>query len=51
MTDSGFDPRNAAEVTEHANPSLTLGLYGHATDEGQQQAAEVLGQTLPGPPR
>jgi integrase len=46
MLAAGIDPRNAAEVLGHANPSLTLGLYGHATNERQRQAAEVLGRTL-----
>jgi integrase len=46
MLAAGIDPRNAAEILGHANPSLTLGLYGHATDERQRQAAEVLEQVL-----
>lgn len=46
MLAAGIDPRNAAEVLGHANPSLTLGLYGHATAERQRQAAEVLGRVL-----
>ena len=49
MLAAGIDPRNAAEVLGHANPSLTLGLYGHATNERQQQAAAVLGRTLAKP--
>ena len=48
MLSAGIDPRNAAEVLGHANPSLTLSLYGHATNERQRQAAEVLGRTLIG---
>jgi integrase len=47
MLSAGIDPRNAAEVLGHANPSLTLSLYGHPTNERQRQAAVVLvGQTL-----
>jgi len=46
MLAAGIDPRNAAEVLGHANPSLTLSLYGHATSERQRQAAEVLGRTF-----
>jgi len=46
MLAAGIDPRNAAEVLGHANPSLTLSLYGHATNERQRQAAEVLGRTF-----
>jgi integrase len=46
MLAAGIDPRNAAEVLGHANPSLTLSLYGHATNERQRQAAEVLGRAF-----
>ena len=46
MLAAGIDPRNAAEVLGHANPSLTLSLYGHATNDRQRQAAEVLGRSL-----
>ena len=46
MLAAGINPRNAAEVLGHANPSLTLSLYGHATNDRQRQAAEVLGRTL-----
>jgi integrase len=49
MLSAGIDPRNAAEVLGHANPSLTLSLYGHATNERQRQAAVVLGRTLIAP--
>ena len=49
MLAAGIDPRNAAEVLGHANPSLTLSLYGHATNERQRQAAEILGRTLKEP--
>ena len=49
MLAAGIDPRNAAEVLGHANPSLTLGLYGHATNERQRQAAEVLGRSFAEP--
>ena len=51
MLAAGIDPRNAAEVLGHANPSLTLSLYGHATNDRQRQAAEVLGRTLGEPAR
>ena len=46
MLAAGIDPRNAAEILGHANPTLTLGLYGHATAERQRTAAEVLARTL-----
>jgi integrase len=46
MLAAGIDPRNAAEILGHANPSLTLGLYGHATSERQHHTALVLGQVL-----
>ncbi|MDA8379527.1 MAG: site-specific integrase [Actinomycetota bacterium] len=42
----GIDARNAAEVLGHANPSLTLSVYAHATAERQRQAADVLGRVL-----
>jgi len=51
MLAAGIDPRNAAEVLGHANPSLTLSLYGHATNERQRQAAEVLGRAFVESPR
>jgi integrase len=46
MLAAGIDPRNAAEVLGHANPSLTLGLFGYATNERHRLADEVLGRTL-----
>ena len=42
----GIDARNAAELLGHANPSLTLGVYAHATAERQRQAADILGRVL-----
>jgi integrase len=47
MLAAGVDPRNAAEILGHANPALTLGLYGHATADRQRAASEVLARTLP----
>ena len=38
---SGVDPRTAANRLGHANPSLTLRVYSHATSESERQAAEV----------
>ena len=46
MLAAGIDPRNAAEILGHANPTLTLSLYGHATLDRQRSAAEVLARTL-----
>ncbi|HUC37798.1 MAG TPA: site-specific integrase [Acidimicrobiales bacterium] len=46
MIGSGVDPRNAAELLGHADPSLTLGVYAHSTPDRQRQAAEVLGRIL-----
>ena len=46
MLAAGIDPRNAAEILGHANPTLTLSLYGHATADRQRMAAEVLARTL-----
>ena len=43
---AGIDARNAADVLGHANPSLTLSVYAHATADRQQRAAEVLGRVL-----
>ncbi len=51
MLASGIDPRNAAEILGHANPSLTLGVCGHATSERQRQAAAVLGRVLETEPK
>ncbi len=42
----GIDARNAAEILGHANPSLTLSVYAHATADRQRQAADVLGRVL-----
>ncbi len=49
MLAAGIDARNAAEVLGHANPTLTLQLYGHARDERQRHAAAVLGRVLQSP--
>jgi integrase len=38
---SGIDPRTAASRLGHANPSLTLRVYSHATAESELLAAEV----------
>jgi len=46
MLAAGIDARNAADVLGHANPSLTLQVYAHATADRQRQAAEVLGRVL-----
>jgi len=46
MLAAGIDARNAAEVLGHANPSLTLSVYTHATADRQGQAADVLGRVL-----
>lgn len=46
MLSAGIDARNAAEILGHANPSLTLSVYAHATADRQRQAANVLGRVL-----
>ncbi len=46
MLSAGIDARNAAEVLGHANPSLTLSVYAHATADRQRHAADVLGCML-----
>ncbi|HVC71273.1 MAG TPA: site-specific integrase [Acidimicrobiales bacterium] len=46
MLAAGIDARNAADVLGHANPSLTLSVYAHASADRQQRAAEVLGRVL-----
>ena len=42
MLSPGIDPRNTAEILGHANPTLTLSLFSHATLDRQRTAAEVL---------
>jgi integrase len=46
MLSAGIDARNAAEVLGHANPSLTLSVYAHATADRQRHADDVLGCML-----
>jgi len=48
---AGVDPRNAAELLGHANPSLTLQVYTHGSVERQRQAAGVLDRALARPPQ
>ena len=50
MLSAGIDARNAAEVLGHANPSLTLTVYAHATADRQRHAADGLGRMLAAEP-
>jgi len=43
---SGVNPRDAAELLGHADPSLTLRVYSHATGERQRLAAAALGEAV-----
>ncbi len=50
LISAGVDPRTAASRLGHANPSMTLRVYAHATSETEQHAAEVGARLLAGPP-
>jgi integrase len=41
LISAGVDPRTAASRLGHANPSMTLRVYAHATSESEQLAAEI----------
>lgn len=45
---AGVAPKDAQAQMGHANLGMTLGLYTHATDEGQRDAARRLGRKLGG---
>ena len=47
----GIPARDAAEMLGHADASLTLRIYAHATAERQQAAAKVLAGVVQGPER
>lgn len=46
---AGISPRDAAEMLGHADPSLTLRVYAHATTERQKDAAGVLARVVQNP--
>lgn len=46
---AGVSPRDAAEMLGHADPSLTLRVYAHATTERQKDAAKVLAKVVQSP--
>ena len=48
---AGISPRDAAEMLGHADPSLTLRVYAHATTERQRDAAGVLAGVVQAPGR
>lgn len=48
LISSGIDPRAAATRLGHANPTLTLQTYAHATNERQRHAATVGSRVLEG---
>jgi integrase len=41
LISGGVDPRTAASRLGHANPSMTLSVYAHATSESELHAAEI----------
>jgi integrase len=45
----GISPHDAAEMLGHADPSLTLRVYAHASTERQKAAAGVLADVLRNP--
>jgi len=46
---SGVSPQDAASVLGHANPTMTLNVYAHATTERLRAAGGVLDRALEGP--
>ncbi len=46
---AGISPRDTAEMLGHADPSLTLRVYAHATTERQKAAAGVLAGIVQAP--
>lgn len=42
MIASGIDPETAARRLGHSKPSFTLDVYGHALEENDEKAADVL---------
>ena len=49
MLAAGITPRDAADMLGHADPSLTLRTYSHATTERQRAAASVLAGIITNP--
>jgi integrase len=45
----GVSPHDAAEMLGHADPSLTLRVYAHASTERQKAAAGILASVIKGP--
>lgn len=43
---SGVNPRDAADLLGHADPSRTLRVYAHATTDRQHLAAAALGEAI-----
>lgn len=48
LISAGVDPRTAASRLGHANPSMTLRVYAHATSESERHAAEIGARILGG---
>ena len=48
LISGGVDVRTAASRLGHANPTMTLSVYAHATTEGDERAAEVGARVLDG---
>lgn len=48
---AGVTPNVAAEMLGHADPSLTMRVYAHASTERQKAAAGILADVLKVPPR
>jgi integrase len=48
---AGISARDTAEMLGHADPSLTLKVYAHATTERQRAAAGVLARIVESPDR
>lgn len=46
---AGISANDAAEMLGHADPSLTLRVYAHATTDRQKAAASVLARVIQGP--
>jgi integrase len=50
LISGGVDPRTAATRLGHANPSMTLSVYAHATSESELMAAEIGARVLKASP-
>jgi integrase len=51
LISSGVDPRTAATRLGHANPTMTLRVYAHATTESERLAAQIGAAVLERAPR